>query len=80
MKWIEVYGDTVGRNFCRDVACEAPLIWAEVVKTGRKMCFNGDAVPVQTRHDEAGRLIEIYDVADNHWAVCPGAKSFKRAR
>ncbi len=74
---IEVYHDTLGPGVCR--GCKASITWAEVVKTGRKMCFTGKPVALRTRHEDATRrLIDEYDFDDNHWKDCPEAKAFKR--
>jgi hypothetical protein len=75
---LEVYGDTVGRSRCRGATCGQLLIWAELVQGGKRMCFNGDAVVLQTRTHPSGRPIEAYDFADNHWAHCPDSKAFGR--
>jgi hypothetical protein len=76
-KMIEIWADTRGRARCR--GCRAPIEWAEIVVTGKKMCFDGEIVALSTRHDHATRrLIESVDLSTNHWATCPDAKSFKR--
>ena len=73
---IEIYSDTKGKARCR--GCQAPITWAEVVKSGKKMCFDGEPVAITTRHDEGHRLIETLDLTENHWATCPDAPAFKR--
>ena len=46
MKLIEVDGDTVGQARC--CACHAPITWAEIVPSGKKMCFDGElGLPVR---------------------------------
>ena len=75
---IEIYADTRGRAPCRGAHCGVMLTWAEVVATGRRMPFTGDPVVLQTRHDEAGRLIEVLELAANHWRDCPDSRDFKR--
>lgn len=77
VKVIEVFADTRGQAICR--GCGAPIEWAEIVKSGKKMCFDGQILALTTRHDPATqRLIERVDQATNHWATCPKAKDFKR--
>jgi len=81
MPTIAIYADTRGRGRCRAQACGVVLTWAEVVATGKRMCFDGDPVALRTRHEpETHRLIEELDLADNHWQRCPGAPSFRRPR
>lgn len=76
-KTIEVFADTRGRATCRGPKCGRSITWAEVVKSGKKMCFTGDPVALTTRHDEAThRLIEALPFDDNHWASCPDRKRF----
>lgn len=75
---IEVWADTRGEATCRGADCGALIVWAEVVKSGRKMCFNRPAVALRTRHDQAThRLIEEIDFTENHWATCPNAPGFR---
>jgi hypothetical protein len=75
---IEIYADTRGLGTCRDARCGARLTWAEVVTSGKRMCFTGEPVARQTRHDAAGRLIEALPWDENHWIACPGAQTFRR--
>lgn len=76
-KTIQIFADTRGRAKCR--GCHAPIEWAEVVASGKKMCFDGQIVALSTHHDPATRrLIEVADLATNHWATCPERDQFKR--
>lgn len=75
-KTTDVYGDTRGGGVCR--GCGAPLVWAEIVASGKRMPFNPPCVALTTRHDDGHRLIEAVDLADNHWATCPQRNQFKR--
>jgi hypothetical protein len=76
-KTIEIYADTRGPGKCR--GCRAPIEWAEIVASGKKMCFDGQIVALETRHDPAThRLIEKVDLATNHWATCPDRDAFRR--
>lgn len=76
LKTIEIYADTRGPGVCR--GCGARIEWAEVVKSGKRMCFTGEIVALTTRRNDDKRLIETVDFDTNHWADCPKAKDFKR--
>jgi hypothetical protein len=77
VKTIQIFADTRGRATCR--GCRAPIEWAEVVASGKKMCFNGQIVALSTHHDpETRRLVEVVDLATNHWAACPARDQFRR--
>ena len=81
MKTVEICADTRGRSRCR--SCGACIEWAEVAKSGRKMPFDGEIVPVGSRHEpETRRLIEIVDleVTTSHFATCPDAEQWRRGR
>lgn len=74
---IEIYADT--RGFARCRGCGAAIEWAEIVATGKKMCFDTAIVALATRHSpQTNRLIEVVDLETNHWASCPDAAKFKR--
>jgi len=76
-KTIAIYSDTRGRARCR--GCQASITWAEIVGSGKKMPFDGDPVALSTHHDPANRrLIEVLDLAENHWGSCSEATSFKQ--
>ena len=79
MKAIEVYADTRGVSRCTGRTCGQRILWAEVVKSGKKMCFNDpEAVALKQRAEPgSNRLIESLDLDDNHWATCPDRKQFK---
>lgn len=72
-----VYADTVGTARCRDDRCQARITWAEIVTSGKRMCFTGELVALRT-DDRDGRQIWEVSLDDNHWKDCPGAKEFKR--
>jgi hypothetical protein len=75
---IEVWDDSLGvERRCSGAHCTEKIQWAEIVKSGKRMCFTAPAVPLHTKHDEqTGRLIAVMAFEDNHWATCPDAKSF----
>lgn len=78
MKTVEIYADTRGVSKCSSPRCGKRILWAQVVKTGRKMCFDDTDLPaLRTRHDPGSRrLIEEVDLDANHWATCPDARKF----
>lgn len=73
---LAVYADSKGRASCR--GCGAAITWAELVSSGKRMCFTGDPVALRTEHGEDRRLIEHLAFEENHWATCPNAPQFKR--
>lgn len=79
MKLVRIYADTRGVSLCSGPTCGRRILWAQVVATGKKMCFDDlDLVAIRTEQDNAGRLIEHVDLDRNHWATCPDAKRFER--
>jgi hypothetical protein len=79
-KTIAVYADTRGVAVCRGRTCRQSITWAEVVGSGKRMCFTGEPVPLRTEQDAAGRLIEVLAFDDNHWATCPDRETFRRPK
>lgn len=78
-KTITVWNDTRGKAHCR--GCGAPIEWAKVVASGKKMCFNNAIVPLRTETDpHSRRVIVVADLATNHWATCPDRDRFRRKR
>jgi hypothetical protein len=76
---IAVYADTLGVATCRGATCRQTITWAEVVASGKKMCFSGRPVALRTEHEGAThRLINHYDMADVHWSTCRDRQAFKR--
>ena len=77
MNTIEIYSDSRGRAKCK--GCGASIEWGTIVKSGKKMCFDGEIVALSTRHDPAThRLIEAVDFETNHWTSCPDRAQFKK--
>lgn len=77
MALLEIWADTRGQSACR--SCGAPIEWAEMVKSGKRMPFNGEIVPVRSEHRD-GRLVEIVDstVTTSHFSTCKDAKDWRR--
>lgn len=80
-KVIEIYKDTKGREVCNGTTCRERLTWAEIVASGKKMCFSGDPAPVYMRNEMGtGRVIEALPFDKNHWATCPDRAQFARRK
>jgi hypothetical protein len=79
---IEIFADTRGISPCTGRTCGRRILWAQVVKSGKRMCFDDLELPaLSTRHDPASnRLIETVDLTVNHWATCPDARAFNRSQ
>lgn len=77
---IEIYADSRGLGQCR--SCGAAVEWAEVVKSGKRLPFDGEIVPVRTQDDllGGGRVIEVVDttVTPSHFETCPDATAWRR--
>lgn len=78
MKTTEIFANTRMRANCR--GCHAPILFAQVVKSGKQMPFDLPLVALTTRHDEAMRLIEEVDLGESHFASCKNADRFRKAR
>jgi hypothetical protein len=75
---MEIYADTRGVATCGGQHCGKRILWAVLVKSGKKMCFSDpELVALRTRRDRDGRLIEEVEFAENHWATCPDARKFE---
>ena len=76
MKTTEIYADTRTHATCR--GCSAAIVFAENVRTGKRMPFNHPLVALQTRHDGGHRLVETVDLGESHFAHCRQADRFRR--
>jgi hypothetical protein len=76
---IEIYSDTRSVGKCTGPNCGKKILWAEVVKSGKRMPFSDpEAVALSTRGERAtGRVIEAIPFELNHWNDCPDARRFK---
>jgi hypothetical protein len=74
---IEVFDDTRQHGTCR--SCNAPIEWAQL-RSGKRMPFDGEIVPVRTFHDDDRRLIAVVDstMSASHFATCPQAGDWRR--
>jgi len=77
MAIIAIYADTRGRGYCR--SCKAPIEWAEVVISGRRMPFDPPIVAVRTSEFDR-RAVEEVDttITKSHFATCPDSKAWRR--
>lgn len=77
---LKIYQDTRAAGVCR--SCGAAIEWAELV-TGRRLPFNGPIVAVLTQDDfVTRRVVQHVDtrVTLPHFATCPDAASWRKAR
>lgn len=78
-KTIQIFADSRGRGTCTATTCRATIEWAEVVASGKKMCFNTPIAVLSAHVDPTSRRrVEVVDLATNHWGSCPAAGQFKR--
>jgi hypothetical protein len=80
MALLQVFDDTIDKSHCR--SCHAPIVWAQLRQSGRRMPFDGDAlVPVRSEHTDDGRLVLVVDTAisKSHFATCPHAHGWRRS-
>ena len=78
MKTTEIFADTRAHATCR--GCSAPIVFAEIVKSGKRMPFDLPLVALKTRHDDGHRLIEEVDLGESHFASCRLARDFRTKR
>lgn len=78
MKSCEIFADSRAHATCR--GCGAPIVFAQVVKSGKQMPFDRPLVALRTRHDDGHRLIEEVDLGESHFASCKNADRFRKAR
>ena len=79
MKTIQIFADSRGRGVCR--GCGAPIEWAVVVASGKKMPFDVPIVEVSGHRDpDTGRDVHVVSLEGNHWASCPQRAQFTRKR
>jgi len=76
-KTISVWHDRRSRSRCR--GCDARIEWAEVVASGKRMCFD-DVFVLSSHVHTNGRTIDVVDLTRNHWATCPARDQFRDPR
>jgi hypothetical protein len=72
-----IYADTLGQTLCRGAQCRAKITWAEMVSSGKKMCFDGEPKPLEIA-DRLGRPVWQVDLQTTHWRSCPDQQVFRR--
>lgn len=75
-KTIQIFADSRGRGICK--GCGAPIEWAKLVASGKKMPFDVPIVEVSGHQDLAGREVHVVSLERNHWASCSARAQFKR--
>lgn len=76
---MKIFQDSRGLGTCR--SCGAPVEWAEMASTGKRMPFNPPIVTVAVLMPVIidGRIVEDVDPATiSHFATCPDAKEWRR--
>jgi hypothetical protein len=80
MPILQIFQDSRGKGSCR--SCGAPIEWAELVASGKRMPFDAPIVALKTHGNTLGgaRIVEDVDttVTLSHFATCPNAKTWRR--
>jgi hypothetical protein len=77
----KIWKDTIRQDTCRSARCGRRIWWAQVVKSGRFMCFDQAPEALVTEVElETHREQITVDLAPNHYATCPGRQEFRRAK
>jgi len=73
---IGVYADSRGLGKCRGPNCGAPIEWAQVTGSGRRLCFNRGVTRCAISYEPASRRrVDHLDRAAIH--ACPDAAVFR---
>jgi hypothetical protein len=81
MSLIDIWAKSKGPGKCR--SCGAVITWAEVVKSGKRMPFDGEIVSVKTsHHPETAEPIETVDttITKSHFASCTEPDKWRKKR
>lgn len=75
----KIWGDTIRQQVCKSVRCNKTVYFAQNVKTGTFMPFDGrpQALAVEVEI-QTGREIWLIDLATSHFGSCVAAPSFRR--
>jgi hypothetical protein len=84
-RFIWVWTDSARERRCRGPQCGARLTFVELVRTRTTLPIDGPLTFVETREEldpktGAPRMAGLIDLADVHFARCPDADAFRRAR
>jgi hypothetical protein len=81
MATTKIWKDTIRWDFCRGATCRRRIVWAQIVASGRQMCFDRMPEAIVTEEEIlTKREMLTVDLAPNHWATCPDRARFKRPR
>lgn len=76
---ISIYADSRRHGFRR--SCQAAIEWAENVKTGHSMPFDGPLVVLSTQGSllDGERIVQTVDtsITRSHFASCPQAREWR---
>ncbi len=82
-KPVQIWRDSVTPRTCRGADCRAKVVFAELCVGGKVMIFDD---PLQVLAEESiglpglERIALTVDLNANHFASCPNAQEFRRAR
>lgn len=81
---IDIYADSIRAARCTGARCGQRIWWAQVVKTGKQMCFDVEPVALVAQQplfdDRISREQWTVRLDTNHWATCVDAEDFRRKR
>lgn len=78
---IQIFADSRGLADCSAATCRARIEWAEIVASGKRMCFDAPIQVISEHVDPASRRrVQVVDLSTNHWGSCPAAPQFKKKR
>lgn len=73
-----VWATSIAEGQCK--GCKQPIVWVQFCKSGKRMPLDKLVVLAEGR-DETTRLkFQVVNLEFVHWASCPQAKDFKRAK
>jgi len=81
MAILKIYQSSRGHGRCR--SCDAPVEWAELVTSGKRMPFDPPIIVVQTEGSPiADRVIEHVDseITKSHFATCPDGPTWRKRK
>lgn len=81
VKTSKIWADTIRHDTCKAASCRRPVVFAQNVKTGNYMIFDGvPAAIARERELETGRDMWTIELTTSHFATCPAKQQFRRAR
>lgn len=74
-----IYADSIRAAKCRGRNCYRLIHFAQIVDSGKQMCFDVAPVAIEVQGDLlGGREIWLVDLSTNHWATCVDSPDFKK--